>query len=206
MPEYDYDKLLSKVQDQTESVKGKESRFTVPQAKVFYEGRTTVVKNFDKIAGTINRDPDHILKFLLRELGTAGERDGQRVVFQGKIPADKIQNRINDYLATYVLCQECNKPDTHLVKEGRTVILRCDACGAFRPIKSQKKGKTAEETGESVKEGEVYEVTIKDIGKKGDGVAYRGKYIIYVSGAVKGSTVKVKIEKVSGTIAFGRVV
>ena len=51
----------------------------------------------------------------------------------------------------------------------------------------------------------VYDLTIKDIGRKGDGVAYFDKYIVYVAGVVKGSTVKVKIEKISGTVAFGQV-
>ena len=52
----------------------------------------------------------------------------------------------------------------------------------------------------------IYELTIKDIGRKGDGVAYFDKYIVYVSGGVKGSTIKVKIEKISGTVAFGNIV
>ena len=32
------------------------------------------------------------------------------------------------------------------------------------------------------------------------------KYIVYVSGGIKGSTIKVKIEKISGTVAFGNIV
>lgn len=59
---------------------------------------------------------------------------------------------------------------------------------------------------EVLKEGNVYELTIKDIGKRGDGVAFFDKYVVYVAGAVKGSVVKVKIEKISGTVAFGRIV
>jgi len=57
-----------------------------------------------------------------------------------------------------------------------------------------------------LEEGNTYDVTIKDIGKKGDGVAYIDKYIIYVPGAVKGSAVKVRIEKISGTVAFSSIV
>ena len=57
----------------------------------------------------------------------------------------------------------------------------------------------------TLKEGMTIDLTIKDIGKKGDGVAYHDKYIVYVPGAVKGATVKVKIEKISGTVAFGHV-
>jgi len=51
-----------------------------------------------------------------------------------------------------------------------------------------------------------YDLTIKDVGRKGDGVAYFDKYIVYVPGAVKGSMIKVKIEKISGTVAFGHAV
>ena len=103
------------------------------------------------------------------------------------------------------MCSECNRPDTHLVKQGRTTLIRCDACGAFRSVKSRKKKVVTQPT-EVLKEGNVYDLTIKDIGRKGDGIAYFDKYTIYVNGAVKGAAVKVKIEKISGTVAFGHVV
>ena len=85
------------------------------------------------------------------------------------------------------------------------VFLRCDACGAFRSISTRKK-RVVQKTEERIEQGKVYEVTISDIGRKGDGLAHLGKYTIYIPSAVKGSTVKVKIEKVSGTVAFGRIV
>jgi len=112
---------------------------------------------------------------------------------------------LKEYIDTYVMCSECNRPDTHLVKQGRTILIRCDACGAFRSVRSRKK-KVIQKPVEVLKEGTVYDLTIKDIGRKGDGVAYFDKYIVYVPGVVKGSTVKVKIEKISGTVAFGGVV
>lgn len=203
MPDYDYKKLLKRAQGDAPTIKADKGRFVVPKVDVFYEGRTTVLRNFDKILDAINRDAEHLLKFLLRELGTAGEKEGNRVVLQGKVQPRQIQERINAYIDMYVMCQECNRPDTHLVKEGRTILLRCDACGAFRPIKSQRK-RILQKPTEIIEEGKIYEFTIKDIGKKGDGVAYFGKYIIYVADTVKGSTIKVKIDKVSGTIAFGK--
>ncbi|MCK4444653.1 MAG: TRAM domain-containing protein, partial [Thermoplasmata archaeon] len=52
----------------------------------------------------------------------------------------------------------------------------------------------------------VYELTIQDIGRKGDGVAKVGDYTIFVAGTAKGATVKAEIEKIAGKIAFGRVV
>ena len=127
------------------------------------------------------------------------------MVFQGKIPARSIQDKLKDYIDTFVMCSECNRPDTHLVKQGRTTLIRCDACGAFRSVKSRKK-KIVQQPTETLKEGETYDLTIKDIGRKGDGLAFFDKFTIYVAGAMKGTTVKVKIEKISGTVAFGRIV
>ena len=205
MSELDYKKLLKRILGDASTEKVTEDRFKLPKAEIFYEGNTTVIKNFDKISDAVNRDSDLILKFLLGAVGTAGEMDGVRVVFQGKIPPKQMQDKLKEYIDTYVMCSECNKPDTHLVKQGRTILIRCDACGAFRSVKSKRKKITQQPT-EKLKEGTVYDLTIKDIGKKGDGVAYFDKYIVYVPGAIKGSTMKVKIEKISGTVAFGQVV
>ena len=205
MSNLDYRKLLKKVQENTSTKEFVEDRFKIPKVEIFYEGNTTLIKNFDKISDAINRDTDHILKFLLGGLGTSGEILSGRVVFQGKIPAKQIQDKLKDYIDTYVMCSECSRPDTHLVKQGRTIIVRCDACGAFRSVKSRRKKTVAQPT-ETLKEGMTYDLTIKDIGRKGDGVAYFDKFIVYVPGAVKGSMIKVKIEKISGTVAFGHAV
>jgi translation initiation factor 2 subunit 2 len=204
MADLDYKNLLKKVVDSTNKKELAEDRLKIPKADIFYEGNTTVIKNFDKISDILNRDPDVVLKFLLGSLGTAGELVGPRAVFQGKIPTKNIHDRIKDYVDMFVICSECNRPDTHLVKQGRELLIRCDACGAFRSVKSRKK-KVVSQPSESLKEGITIELTIKDIGKKGDGIAYHDKYIVYVAGAVKGTSVKVKIEKISGTVAFGHI-
>lgn len=205
MSDLDYNELLKKVQSITSTKSVEEDRFKVPKADIFYEGNTTVLRNFDKITDTLNREANHLLKFFLGSIGTAGEITGGRIIFQGKIPARTIQDKLVEYVDTYVLCSECNRPDTHLVKKGRTILIRCDACGAFRSIGSMKK-KMMKTPHETLKEGSIYELTIKDIGKRGDGVAFFDKYVIYIPGSVKGSMVKVKIEKISGTVAFGRIV
>jgi len=205
MAELDYKNLLKKVIDSTPKKEISDDRFKLPKAEVFYEGNTTVIKNFDKITDTINREPDIVLKFLLGGLGTAGEIVNSRAVFQGKIPTKNIHDKIKDYVDMFVICSECSRPDTHLVKQGRELLIRCDACGAFRSVKSRKK-KVVSQPSTSLKEGMTIELTIKDIGKKGDGIAYHDKYIIYVAGAIKGTMVKVKIEKISGTVAFGHIV
>ena len=205
MSNYDYASLLKRASELTSIERVEDERFKIPKVDVFYEGNTTVFRNFDKVVQALNREANHLVKFFLGNIGTAGELTGGRLTFQGKIPAKTVQEKLNDYVEIYVLCSECNRPDTHLVKKGRTILIRCDACGAFRSIGSMKTRSVAS-TVEKLKAGSEYELTIKDIGKRGDGVAFFDKYVVYVNGAVKGSTYKVKIEKISGNVAFGRIV
>ena len=49
MSNLDYRKLLKKVQDGISTNEFVEDRFKLPKAEIFYEGNTTLIKNFDKI-------------------------------------------------------------------------------------------------------------------------------------------------------------
>ncbi len=197
-----YDDLLKRAKESLPKTVEKHERFQVPQADIQIEGKTTILRNFADICEAINRSPKEVLVYLLREIGTAGVLEDRRVVFKGKVTTMQVQDRILGYVENYVLCSECSRPDTRLIKEDRVSILECDACGARRSVKAVKKQTRVEES--ALQEGKVYELMIQDIGKKGDGIAKKDKYIIYVPGTTKGSIVKVFIEKITGTVAFGR--
>ncbi len=179
-------------------------RFQVPEPDVILEGKSSVLRNFMDICERLNRDPEHLLQYLLRELGTPGTIEGRRVVFKSKVNPLQLADRIREYTVSYVICSECGRPDTKLVKDGRVHFLECEACGAKRPV-TVKRAAVVQE-GPAVREGAVLEVMIEDTGSKGDGVARIDKYVIYVQGAQKGSRVNVKINRVTGTIAFASVV
>jgi len=199
-----YEDLLKRARGSLPEKISSHERFQIPPVDVLIEGKTTVLRNFEDICNTIRREPHQVLAHILKDLGTAGTLEGRRVVFKAKVTAPQIEDRIKGYVDAYVLCTECNRPDTRLVKEDRVLILECDACGAHRPVKVRKgAGKALEEA--VLQEGKVYELMIQDIGKKGDGIAKKDRYIIYVPGTAKGSIVKVLIEKIVGTVAFGKV-
>ena len=175
-------------------------RFVVPEPKLLTEGKTTVFENFATISDKLNREPGHVIKFLLRELGTAGKMEGTRAIFNGRFGIGVVSALIDAYIQEYVTCSECGRPDTHLIKEDRILTMRCDACGAHRPVTKRMAGIIVKE--EAVKEGETYDVIIAAVGRKGDGIAKKDKYTIYVPGVVKGDSVKIKIRKITGNIAF----
>jgi translation initiation factor 2 subunit 2 len=111
-------------------------RFEEPKPEILVFGRTrTMIANFADLSRRLNRDPNHILKFISREMATAGTYDGQRVFFQGKFPGDSIVHLLHIYVTKYVICPICKRPDTKIEKSGRITTLSCEACGAKSPIR-----------------------------------------------------------------------
>ncbi|MDH4123656.1 MAG: translation initiation factor IF-2 subunit beta [Thermoplasmata archaeon] len=199
----DYEKLLARAKEKLPHETEVHERLKIPEPEVMIEGKTTVIRNLADIADALRREPQHIFGYLLRELGTAGALEGKRALLKGNVPTSQISDRLERYIIEYVTCSECDRPDTRIVKDGRVQILVCETCGAHRPVKVRK---AAKQESKGLKEGEVYELQIEDIGKRGDGIARNGDYIIYVPGTTKGVQVKVKIVKISGRTAFGTVV
>ena len=195
-----YEDLLKKAYTQITEVSSSHERFQVPPGKVFIEGKTTVLENFAEIADILNRNPEDLLKYLVGELGTAGKIEGNRAVFNGKFESGTVNALLRSYVEDYVICSECGRPDTRLVKDGRIPILRCDACGGHRPVKKRKVRLEPQE--ERPQEGAIVDLSILSVSRRGDGVARMGKYTIYVAGAKPGEKVKVKITKVAGSVAF----
>jgi translation initiation factor 2 subunit 2 len=132
----DYDKLLDRAIEQLPPEVFETKRFNVPRAYSVIQGNRTFIQNFREIADAMNRDPQHLLKFLLRELGTAGNLEGGRAIMQGKFTHFLINERLEDYVQKFVMCHECNRPDTKIIREDRIFILKCSACGAKAPLKT----------------------------------------------------------------------
>ncbi len=205
--EFDYDSLLNTAYEAVpETVKSGE-RFEIPHVDVMNEGKMTIIRNFTEICEKIRRDPNDVIKYLLREFGTAGGIEGRRAILKSRISESSIQARFNTYVETYVICSECGRPDTELVREGRILMLKCDACGAKRPVTVRKGPKPADKPKGPLVVGNIYEVSIEATGKRGDGIARMGAFTIYVKGNYrKGTRLRVKIEKINGTNAFASAV
>lgn len=197
-----YNDLLDRAIFKLPNEKVLNERFTVPDIKLYSEGKTTIIDNFLLISDVLRRDKDHLMKYLTRELGTAGKIEGQKALFQGHFTKEQININIKSYINEYVICSECNRPDTTLEKIDRILILKCAACGAHRPVKKRQTAKSIF----TVEEGNTYSVFIESVGSKGDGIAKIDKYTIFVPGAPSGKNINIKIKKIMGNLAFGEII
>jgi translation initiation factor 2 subunit 2 len=197
-----YATLLERARSKLPPVRTGGERFVVPDPDMMTDGRTTVIRNFADIAGVLRREPEHLIGYLAREFGCPGVLELPRGVLKSRLTKDAIGARIREYTAKYVICTECKRPDTHLTKEGRLTLLVCEACGAQRPV-TVRRTVEVEKPKTPVVVGEVYRLTIEDIGRRGDGVAKKEGFVVFVTGATqRGATVNAKITKVLGNNAY----
>jgi translation initiation factor 2 subunit 2 len=128
----DYDESLDRALEQTPEIEGSSDRFDVPDPEVRQEGNVTVYENFQGTTKRLDRDDDHVMKFLQSELGTSGHIDESgRARLTGEFSQGRIESALEEYVEEFVLCSECGLPDTKFEREHGALVLRCKACGAI---------------------------------------------------------------------------
>lgn len=130
--------MLKSAYENLPDVSAEKARFEVPKVRGHIQGNKTVLSNFYQIAAALNRKPDHLLKYLTKELATPATQKKSYIIFGTKIPASRINAKIQDYIDEYVLCKECGKPDTKLLREDKYLFIKCLACGSRRSVNAEK--------------------------------------------------------------------
>lgn len=132
-----YKQLLKEAQKNLPESVFEKQRFEIPKVRGHLQGNRTILSNFKQIAQILGRPPEHLLKFILKELAAPGALKPKGLLIGTKVPSTKINEKIKQYAHEYVLCRECGKPDTKIEKEEQFAFLKCTACGARHPIKSK---------------------------------------------------------------------
>ena len=140
--DYKYEELLDRVfgilKENNPELTGERRRTTLKPPQVAREGtKKTVFSNFMDLAKSMNRNPEHLLQYLLAELGTSGSLDGQqRLILKGRFLPKAFEGCLRRYMNEYVLCNSCKSPDTLLDRDSgtRIMFLRCQQCGASRTV------------------------------------------------------------------------
>ncbi|XP_057789695.1 eukaryotic translation initiation factor 2 subunit beta-like isoform X2 [Salvia miltiorrhiza] len=144
--DYEYEELLGRVfnilRENNPELAGDRRRTVMRPPQVLREGtKKTVFVNFMDLCKTMHRQPEHVMTFLLAEMGTSGSLDGQqRLVVKGRFAPKNFEGILRRYINEYVICNGCKSPDTILSKENRLFFLRCEKCGSGRSVAQIKAG------------------------------------------------------------------
>jgi len=148
--DYHYTELLERVFDimrakNPNMLQGEKRRFVMKPPSVIRVGsRKSGFINFVEICKMMHRQPDHVLGFLLTELGTSGTLDGSNsLILKGRFQQKQMESVLRRYIREYVTCHTCKSPDTIMSKENRLFFLTCETCGARNSVSSIKAGFSA---------------------------------------------------------------
>lgn len=132
-----YEELLEEAFSKVKKTNSTGERFEIPKVEGRFEGKKTIITNFFAICSHLRREPEHFLKYLSKELATLALIENDRVVLNKKVSSKEINPKIENYVKEFVICKQCGKPDTEIVKEERTSFMNCLACGAKQAIRAK---------------------------------------------------------------------
>ena len=125
-------KALDEIEQKDELATG--ARFEPPTPTVNHDGSFTVYNNFTKTAEYVGRKDGELLTYFKEELATSATlKDNGRARFKGDFDADGLSDVLNQFVESYVLCNECSSPDTRYEEQSGVEVIRCTACGANQP-------------------------------------------------------------------------
>ena len=132
-----YEQLINDAYEKIKPIEHNGERFEIPKIEGHLEGTKTILTNIPQITSYLRREPDHLVKYLLKELATSGTMRNNILILQRKINSQKINEKIQSYVEEFVQCKECKKPDTELKKDKGFVFMHCLACGAKHPVRNK---------------------------------------------------------------------
>ncbi|KAG9391541.1 Domain found in IF2B/IF5 [Carpediemonas membranifera] len=150
--EMTYDDMLSRImgilRERHSELMGGSKRIVLRPPHVTREGsKKTAFTNFMEICKDLRRDHEHVLAYLLSELGATGSIDSNNVLsIKGRFVSKQIESVLKKYIIEFVFCQGCKSSDTLLVRENRLYFVQCERCGAHRSVSSIKAGFQAQVT------------------------------------------------------------
>ncbi|KAL0281071.1 UNVERIFIED_CONTAM: hypothetical protein PYX00_002173 [Menopon gallinae] len=117
-------------------------RYKMPRIMAKVEGKgngiKTVIVNMIDVAKALGRPPTYPTKYFGCELGAQTQFDfkNDRFIVNGSHDASKLQDLLDGFIRKFVLCPECDNPETTLIisaKKG-SISQGCKACGHYGPL------------------------------------------------------------------------
>lgn len=110
-------------------------RYKMPRLQAKVEGKgngiKTVVVNMVDIARALDRPPTYVTKYFGCELGAQTQFDvkAERYIVNGCHDAGKMQDMLDGFIKKFVLCEQCDNPETILKVKKNMIGAACKACG-----------------------------------------------------------------------------
>ena len=110
-------------------------RYKMPRLVAKVEGKgngiKTVIVNMVDIAKALARPPTYVTKYFGCELGAQTQFDvkAERYIVNGCHDGNKLQDMLDGFIKKFVLCEQCENPETVIKVRKNMIGASCKACG-----------------------------------------------------------------------------
>jgi translation initiation factor 5 len=113
-------------------------RYRMERMNLKHETNKTVITNMTNICKDLSRDPDHLLKYIGKSIGCSSKYDAKNNSYyiSKKVELKDLEEKLYQYIETYVLCGTCGNPETILDENKKRIKKECNACGETTRIKT----------------------------------------------------------------------
>jgi len=105
--------------------------------------KTTWFENSESYGKSINRSSEYFTKYVSYKLACSSKFDKIKncQTFKGEYSIDNIIQYLIDFNNIFVICKECDYPDTKLILDEtkKILCLECESCGKINIIRSNDK-------------------------------------------------------------------
>lgn len=130
-----YEEMLKRARENLPETSKNRERFEIPKVRGHVQGNKTIISNFNQICELLSRDKNLVWKYVLRELASPGLLQESTASFGRKLSSQQINDKIQQFANNFVICPDCGKPETEIIKDGNARFIRCNACGSKNHIK-----------------------------------------------------------------------
>lgn len=108
-------------------------RYKMPELVTKIEGSgngiKTCIVNMSEVAQALKCPPEYTVKFLGCELAAQSTFKDDRAIIMGVHDVNMCQKKLDKFIDSYVLCQNCHLPEIDMYVKNKTVKGACKACG-----------------------------------------------------------------------------
>jgi len=121
-------------------------RYTRPRLIIKIEGSgngiKTVLVNLEDVALALHINPEYCHKYYGMELGAQArteKKGATRYIVNGAHQSVQLDNVLDKFIETFVLCPKCELPEVRLSASKKEVRMDCNSCGNHTPVHSSHK-------------------------------------------------------------------
>jgi len=98
----------------------------MPELNIKHQKKKTIIENLDSVANSLHRHPATLLSYWSQTLGCGKIKQG----LCGCHSRETLQESLQGFVQLYVLCDQCDLPETDLYGYRNSLEKVCSACGA----------------------------------------------------------------------------